>query len=170
MTAEGDKRLSPSLLPKMNTQDPVIEKIEAMLLPLLEGSDMFVTDIRIKPTNNVKVFLDADSGLNVGMSATVNRKLYQLLEESGLFPADDFSLEVSSPGVDEPLNQHRQYVKNIGRTLLVEPSEGNPVTGILKEVTEDKIVIEEKIPKKKETKMVDIPFSFIKKATVQIVF
>ena len=162
--------MSPSLLPEMNTQDPVIEKIAAMLLPLLEESDMFITDIRIKPTNNVKVFLDADSGLNVGKSATINRKLYNILLEAALFPEDDFSLEVSSPGVDEPLLQYRQYVKNIGRTLLVEPSEGNPVTGILKEVTEDKIIIEEKIAKKKETNIVEIPFSFIKKATVQIVF
>ena len=33
----------------------------------------------------------------------------KLIESSGLFPADDFSLEVSSPGLDEPLKLLRQY-------------------------------------------------------------
>lgn len=149
----------------------VLEQIKGMLEPLLEGTDMFVVNLKIKPTNNIKVYLDADGGLSIDKSAKINRKLYHLIEESQMFPEGDFSLEVSSPGVDEPLTSTRQYNKNIGRTVAVTPVvEGPETVGILKEVGEDKIVLEVKVPKKKETTMVEIPLSEIKKIVVQIVF
>lgn len=131
---------------------------------------MFIVNIKIKPTNNIKLFLDADSGLSVSKSAEVNRKLYKLIEAESWFPEGDFSLEVSSPGVDEPLTGERQYKKNVGRTVLVTPVEGKDILGLLKEVKENEIVLEVKVPKKKETVMVDIPLSDIKKIVVQIIF
>lgn len=131
---------------------------------------MFIVNVKIKPTNNIKLYLDADSGLSVGKSAEVNRKLYKLIEAEAMFPDGDFSLEVSSPGVDEPLLSDRQYKKNIGRTVLITPAEGKDILGVLKEVQEDKLVLEVKVPKKKETTMVEVPLADIKKTVVQITF
>ncbi len=148
----------------------VLEKIKALVEPLLEGSDMFIVTIKIKPTNNIKLFIDADSGLSVGKSASLNKQLYPLLEASGMFPDGDFSLEVSSPGVDEPLLSARQYTKNIGRNVLVTQLDGTEVLGELKEVAEDKLVLAVPVPKKKETTMVEIPLALIKKTVVQIKF
>lgn len=148
----------------------ITEKIESLLSPLLEGTDMFLISIKIKPTNNIKVFLDADSGLSIQKSASVNRKLYAAIEAEGMFPEGDFSLEVSSPGVDEPLTQPRQYNKNIGRTVEVTPLEGKEITGILKEVGEEKLVLEVKTGKKQETSLVEIPLGEIRKTVVQIIF
>lgn len=131
---------------------------------------MFIVNVKIKPTNNIKLYLDADSGLSVGKSAEINRKLYKLIEAEAMFPDGDFSLEVSSPGVDEPLLSDRQYKKNIGRTVLITPAEGKDILGVLKEVQEDKLVLEVKVPKKKETTMVEVPLADIKKTVVQITF
>lgn len=163
----GNTIVFPCFLPMAE----VIEQIKNLLAPLLEGTDMFLTNIKIKPTNNVKVFLDADSGLSIQKSASVNRKLYALIEEGGIFPNGDFSLEVSSPGVDEPLTSLRQYRKNTGRTVTVTyGAEDHEKTGILKEADDLKIILELKIPKKKETVQEEIPVSDIKKIIVQIVF
>lgn len=148
----------------------VLEKIRSLTEPLLEGSDMFIVNIKIKPINNIKLYLDADEGLSISKSATINRKLYALIEAEQMFPEGDFSLEVSSPGVDEPLVQQRQYKKNIGRTVLVTPNEGADILGVLKDQDDEKIVLEVKIPKKKETTMVEIPLTDIKKTVVQIIF
>ncbi len=148
----------------------IIEKIRQLAEPLLEGTDMFIINIKIKPINNIKLYIDADEGLSIKKSAEINRKLYHLIEAEQIFPDGDFSLEVSSPGVDEPLTQERQYRKNIGRTVLVTPVEGADVLGVLKEVTEEKLVLEVKVPKKKETTMVEMPLSDIKKTVVQIIF
>lgn len=151
-------------------QNPIIEKTKDLLLPLLEETDIFITDIRVKPTNNIKLFLDADSGMNISKCAQINRALYAALEAANLFPDGDFSLEVSSPGVDEPLQSLRQYHKNVGRELEVTLLEGKPVTGLLKSASDDGITLTVTDKKKKETTDITLPFSEIKQAVVQISF
>lgn len=148
----------------------VLEKIKLLAEPLLEGSDMFIVNIKNKPTNNIKLFIDADMGLSISKSANLNRALYKVIEEQQIFPDGDFSLEVSSPGVDEPLTSNRQYKKNIGRKLLVEMDEEVKKLGVLKDVTDTQIVLEIKANKKKEATIEEVPFDLIKKATVQISF
>jgi ribosome maturation factor RimP len=148
----------------------IIDKIRLLTEPLLEGTDVFIINIKIKPINNIKLYLESDSGLPISKCAEINRKLYHQIEEQQMFPDGDFSLEVSSPGVDEPLLQERQYKKNIGRTLLVTPVEGADQLGVLKEVQEDRIVLEVKVGKKKEIQVVEMPFSEIKKTVVQVIF
>ena len=148
----------------------IISKIEALLAPLLEGTDMFVTNLQIEPGNNIKLFLDADEGLNVQKSVSINRQLVAQIDELGWYPNGDYSLEVSSPGVDEPLRSLRQYKKNIGRTLAVTNVEDLEQIGVLKAVTEVGISIEEKINKKKETAFVEVPFENIKQSIVQVIF
>lgn len=153
------------------TMTEITEKVHTLLEPLLEGTDMFVVNIKVKPVNNVKVYLDADGGLSIDKSATVNRKLYALLEESQMFTDGDFSLEVSSPGVDEPLTQKRQYLKNKGRTVLVTLADGAEKTGVLKEVGDEVITLEMKGTKQKPVvTTAEIPFTDIKKTVVQINF
>lgn len=147
----------------------ILEKIKLLLAQLLEGTDMFIVNVKIKPTNNVKVYLDADEGLSISKSAAVNRKLYALIEEEGLFPEGDFSLEVSSPGVDEPLVSDRQYKKNVGRTVLVTLKDGTEKLGVMKSLNEEGITLEIKL-KKKEVLEMEIPFSKIEKIVVQITF
>src|SRR4030088_3520730 len=98
-----------------------IESIRKMIGEILvEEPVYFLVDLRIKPTNNVKVFLDGDEGITIEKCVQVNRKLYKKLEESALFPGGDFSLEVSSAGLDEPLKSLRQYKKNIGRKVEIQ--------------------------------------------------
>ncbi|MFN5942702.1 MAG: ribosome maturation factor RimP [Bacteroidota bacterium] len=148
----------------------MISKIQALLAPLLEGTDMFVTNLQIEPGNNIKLFLDADEGLNVQKSVSINRQLVAQIDELGWYPNGDYSLEVSSPGVDEPLRSIRQYKKNIGRTLAVTNIEDMEQIGVLKAVTEVGISLEVKINKKKETALVELPFENIKQSIVQVIF
>lgn len=150
--------------------EDVLEKITSLAAPLLEGTDMFIVRIKNKPTNNIKLYIDADSGLSVSKSADINRKLYKLIEEQAIFPDGDFSLEVSSPGVDEPLLFDRQYKKNIGRTILIYMNDGTEKLGKLKEVSEGKLLIEVKQPKKKEPLPVEVAMADINKTVVQITF
>ena len=150
--------------------DTTVDKINAMLAPLLEETDVFVISIKIKPINNIKVYLDSDSGLSIEKCTKVNRRLYNAIEEEQMFPDGDFSLEVSSPGVDEPLLQFRQYKKNIGRKVLISTVDGAEKLGTLKDANEERVVLEMPVLKKKETVIIEIPFSEIKQTVVQIIF
>lgn len=141
--------------------------VEALLT---DHPDFFLVEVRIKPTNNVKVFIDGDQGISIEHLAALNRALYKKLEGSGLFPEDDFSLELSSPGLDEPLKLHRQYVKNIGRKVEVILVDGDRKEGILMAVNADGIELEQKMGKKKESIQSQITFDQIKHTKVCVVF
>ena len=146
-------------------QERVISLIEA-------EKDLFLVEIRIKPTNNVKVYIDGDQGVSVERLVYYNRKMARQLEEEGIFPDGDFSLELSSPGLDEPLKMHRQYVKNVGRPVEVVMLDGIKQEGVLKSVGEEAIELE--ITTGKGKKMVvsqlTIPFIQIKTTKIQIKF
>ena len=150
-----------------------IKKVESLMQELLAGDpDYFLVDIRIKPTNNVKVYLDGDQGISIEKCVQYNRALYKRLEGSGLFPADDFSLEVSSPGLDEPLKLLRQYKKNIGRQVELILQDGARKEGRLMEVSEDGVIIEETKGKNKKKEVISHTFLFdnIKTTKIQVVF
>ncbi|SIO47416.1 ribosome maturation factor RimP [Chitinophaga niabensis] len=151
--------------------EQVIAPIREMLDSLLaDKPEYFVVDIKIKPTNNIKVFVDADNGASIDKLVSLNRQLYPLLEAAGLFPADDFSLEVSSPGLDEPLKSPRQFQKNVGRKVEVMLLNGTVLEGKLLSFNETELVLEETVGKKKEIKQTNINLSEIKHTKVCIVF
>ena len=145
------------------------QKVEALIS---EKPGFFLVEIRISSTNNIKVFIDADQGISIDELVKCNRSLYKQIEESGLFPNGNFSLEVSSPGLDEPLKLHRQYLKNIGRNVEVIRKDGIKTEGKLLSITEKEIVIEEerRYKKHKELLQHSIPFDDIKATRVQIKF
>lgn len=139
---------------------------------LAEEPEYFLVSVRIKPTNNIKVFIDGDNGITIEKCVRFNRKLYKLIEETGMYPEGEFSLELSSPGVDEPLKMHRQYLKNIGREVEVIFADDTRKQGKLLAVTEADIIIEHTEGKNKKavTQQLVIPFNNIKSTTVQIKF
>jgi len=144
-----------------------------MLQELLQDDpDCFLVDCWIKPTNNIRVALDADGGLPIEKCVSLNRKLYKKIEEAALYPEGDFSLEVSSPGLDEPLKMHRQYRKNIGRSVEVVQLDGQLTEGVLTAVDENEIHLEVTTGKnkKKEVLQHSIPFTNIKSTKIQIKF
>jgi len=98
--------------------------------------------------------------------------LYAEIEELAMYPDGDFSLEVSSPGVGEPLLLQRQYVKNVSRLLEVKQLDGKILIGTLLAAGDDSITLEVTSGKgkKAETNQLEIPFSQIKEASVQIKF
>lgn len=153
--------------------EELIRVIEGKVNHLLANHPThFLVEVRIKPTNNVKVFIDADEGVVLSDLIDYNRKLYRQLEESDLFPGGDFSLEVSSPGLDEPLKLFRQYKKNIGRFVDITLKDTSKKEGKLLEATEDGIVIESETGKgkKKEVKQETVLFDDIKNTKIQIKF
>lgn len=150
-----------------------LKNIENFLDSIIGHSEnVFVVSVKLNAGNNVAVFLDADDGITIDRCTQVNKALYKYIEETGLFPGGNFSLEVSSPGVDEPLKLHRQYQKNIGRSVAVTTDEGSAVQGKLAEVNQDNIIIEEKQGKgdKAITKKITISFNQIKQTKVLITF
>ena len=151
--------------------DTAIETVENLIQPLLQ-EDVFLVYIKIKPTNNFKIYIDADGGLPLEKCIKINRALYKQMEEMGLYPDGDFSLEVSSPGIDEPLKLIRQYIKNVGRFIEVVKLDDIRLEGKLLEANEEKISIEitEGKGKKMTINQLEVSISDIKQTKVQVKF
>jgi ribosome maturation factor RimP len=169
---EGNESRSLLLFYTMSTEPQIKaleQKVEAMIA---DEPDLFLVEIRIKPTNNIKVFIDGDRGISIEKLVQYNRRLYKQLEEENMYPNGDFSLEVSSPGLDEPLKLHRQYLKNIDRFVEVIVKDGSRKEGKLISATEQQIMVEEQKGKGKKLEIVQhtIPFDDIKTTKIQIKF
>lgn len=150
-----------------------IQEIENLVDTVLASEpEYFRVGVKIKPTNNIKVYIDGDKGIPIEKCVYFNRQLYKLIDEKEMFPPGEFSLEVSSPGVEEPLKFHRQYQKNIGRAVEVIFNDDSKKVGKLVQVTDSDMIIEQQTGKGKKavTQQVVIPFENIKTTIVQIQF
>lgn len=157
-----------------------IKALEAMIEKLLESDPgFFLVEIKILPGNDIRIFIDADQGVPIDKLVKYNRSLYKEIDESGLFPGSNFSLEVSSPGLEEPLKLHRQYLKNIGRFAEVIKTDGLKIEGKLLSASEKEILLEEdkgkdrsktKAGKKGEKVLHVIPVEMIKTTKILITF
>jgi ribosome maturation factor RimP len=115
-------------------QDTLTEVIDSVV----QEYDLFMVDLEIKATGKqtlISVFLDtSEAGLNIDTCAKISREIAFLIESKALVE-DKYTLNVSSPGLDRPLKDDRQYPKNIGRKSSVKHTseQGNKVTkGVFK--------------------------------------
>ena len=150
-----------------------IRAVEQKVMALISSDpEAFLVEVKIRPGNNIKIYIDADHGISIDKLVQYNRTVYRQIDESGLFPNGDFSLEISSPGLDEPLKLYRQYLKNIGRRVEVLLKDGIKREGKLVSATSDEIVIEEEKTSKKIREVVPhtISYNDIKTTKIQIKF
>lgn len=157
----------------------VKEHLEVLLAPLLEDGDCFLIDIVFKPSKasqKVTILVDSDEGITIQQCTSISRRLAKQLEELEIF-TDAYTLEVSSPGLDQPLLLPRQYRKNVGRNLKVTLKTGEVLQGNLTDAGDESITIQLPAPKKKTKTPVDeaalvrtISLDEISKAMIEISF
>jgi ribosome maturation factor RimP len=150
------------------------EQVEQQLNnSLLEKPSLFLIDISISDSYKIVVTLDGDNGVTLQDCIDVTRAIEGNLDRE----AQDYALEVASVGVGSPLKLVRQYIKNIGRTLIVKTNE-TTIEAALTAADDTKIVLSwearepKKIGKGKETvlKNQEIPYNEIKQAVVTVNF
>jgi len=141
---------------------------------LVTREDLFLIELKISADSNITVIIDGDQSVSLQDCLDVSRAVeFQLDREE-----HDFSLQVMSPGLSEPLKLPRQFAKNIGRELEVLLNDDTKIQGELKIAGEDSITLELKyrrpklVGKGKEDVVEDriIPLTEIKKALVVIKF
>jgi ribosome maturation factor RimP len=141
----------------------------------LPDEEHFIVEVkidRVADKTKILILVDADQGMTIAACASLSRALSGELETNE-FLEEAYTLEVSSPGLDYPLTEKRQYLKNIGRTLKVFLLTGEEVSGKLKEVEEQgiKLVVTKKEKGKKSVEEEhSFAFNELKKSIVQVSF
>ncbi|WP_029274496.1 ribosome assembly cofactor RimP [Pedobacter borealis] len=151
-----------------------VEKRVAALVEekIADRPELFLVEVKMLPNNKLIIHVDGDEGISIQDCVAISRHVgFHLEEENAIEQA--YNLEVSSPGVGEPLKLIRQYNKNIGRTVSIKLKEGLKKEGKLLSVTENNLLIEESV-KEKGKKAVAIqtaiPFNDILETSVLISF
>src|SRR5580704_11248933 len=126
------------------------DKIEGWLKPVMEEKNLFLVDVRFSMGRRIEVYVDSDTGIHIDDCAAISRFLEGHLDGSGIVP-DNYILEVSSPGMTNPLVIPRQYKKRIGRMLEVMKTDGKMIQERLEEADDEKIKLKEVIPEKSKS-------------------
>lgn len=150
----------------------VEEQVKNYIAEAIEGTDLFVVDLKFLPRNRIVILLDGDKGVGIDECAKVSRHVSHKMEEDNLIEGAH-TLEVSSPGVDHPLKFARQYPQHIGRNLHVLLKDGKEFEGKLLSIEGEKIAVEAKIKEKGKKPFLEektFELEEIKEAKIKIVF
>jgi len=159
---------SPLFVPKMIDKKKIIALAEERIAE--RDPKLYVVEISISTANNILVEIDREEGfVSIEDCVSISRNIEHNLDRE----SEDFSLEVSSAGIDQPLRVAKQYKKNIGRPVKVKLAEKGSVEGVIIAADESGFVIEQKEKKriegkspsggktkKKETVISELPFKY----------
>lgn len=136
---------------------------------------LYIVELSVRQGNNILVEIDREEGyVSIDDCVAISRNIEHNLDRE----QEDFSLEVSSAGIDQPLRVYKQFIKNVGRKVKVKFPEKGSVEGVILSANENefKIEIKEKKSiegrKKKEwiTEEITLPYSNVKETKLIISF
>ncbi|WP_209389502.1 ribosome assembly cofactor RimP [Chryseobacterium sp. RR2-3-20] len=151
------------------------KNIETLLNDFLETrKDLFLIDLKFSASDDIAVILDGDNGVSVQDCLDASRAIEFNMDRE----EHDFSLQVMSAGLSEPLSIPRQYQKNIGREIEVLLNDSSEIEGELAKIDEEKITLILRYRKPKDigkgkvdvVEEKEISYTEIKKALVVIKF
>ncbi len=130
------------------------ETLKVFAEEYLTDREHFLIDVEraSKNSNKYAVIIDGDNGVSIDFCSKLSRHISIKVDEELSDDIDAFTYEVTTPGVDRPLMQERQYPKHIGRGIKFKNSEGNNTKGTLKAVGNGEITVDVEIKEKGKKK------------------
>jgi len=150
--------------------DTVIERIEAVALPVLQEMGLELVEVQYRREQHgwvLRLTIDRQEGVSLDDCAAASREIGQLLDIED-FIDQAYNLEVSSPGLDRPLKSMADFQRFTGRKVkikTIEPVAGEHVfIGRIQQTEGETIILEV------GRKEVVIPFSQVSKARLEVEF
>lgn len=113
------------------------EHITDLVTQHIGGTDIFLVEVLVKPGNAITVHVDRPEGISIDECVKISRYLNENLDRE----KEDYSLEVSSPGLSGAFKVKQQYEKNLGREIEVLYTDGIKVKGKLQKVSDEGVVL-----------------------------
>ncbi len=148
------------------------ENIQSFLQDSFKQSDYFLVDVQVSANLDVHVFFDAPKGISITDCKKVNRMILETFDRD----QQDYALNVSSPGLDQPFKVFDQYKKCLNKTIKIKTTDNLTLKGDLTTLDDKAVTLRfeevKKVGKKKikEEKEVAIPFASIVEAKSVISF
>lgn len=123
------------------------EVIEQELSSFLEPMGLFLVEVNVLLNNKIEIFADGKVNITIDQCAVISRHLENYLETNG-FVGEKYTLEVSSPGMDQPLKVKEQFEKQRGKNVDVVLKKGGKITGQLTAYDAEQIEVVELVKQK----------------------
>lgn len=111
--------------------------IEAWLNEIFIGTNFFLVEISVSKSK-IDIFFDSHDGVIIENCVKINRQFVEKFPEAN----EIYEVNVSSPGITQPLKVFNQYKKNISRKVEILLKDGKKLTGLLTSVDSKNIEIE----------------------------
>jgi ribosome maturation factor RimP len=133
----------------------------------------FLVDVvaSAKNLSKITLIIDGDQGVTIDDCSELSRAMSAKLDAMD-FGQGRYVLEVTTPGLDQPLKLKRQYVKNIGRSLKIHRQDKSIIIGKLVRANDAALVVMQEVKEGKIRKEIEtvIAHSEIEKAFIVISF
>lgn len=155
----------------MNKASHILQLLEEEL----KSQDLFLVEFQENSEDRFTAYIDGMENVTLKQCSDVTRNLREALGEA----YDDVEITISSPGLDRPFKHPKQYHKNLDKSIEVILKDGSKISGKLKEVGDEQIVVHEYKPLKGKNKaqkpelgdkITAIPLNQIKQTTKMIIF
>ncbi|MER5775980.1 ribosome maturation factor RimP [Streptomyces sp. NPDC002039] len=149
------------------------DRLRGLLEPLVTAKGLDLEDIETSKAGKrrmLRIIVDSDEGVELDACAELSREVSDLLDESDVMGEDEYVLEVSSPGADRPLTEHRHYIRAIGRLVKFQSVESGELIARILDVDDEGMDLEVPGVKGRKATTRRIAFTDIAKARVEIEF
>jgi ribosome maturation factor RimP len=100
-------------------------KIRELAAPLVEAEGLeliYAECLKMKSRWMVRIFLDKEGGVTLDDCAEISNQLGDILDVHDV-PPGQYTLEVSSPGLDRPLERDKDFLKYRGANMFIRVDE-----------------------------------------------
>ncbi|MFE2170068.1 MULTISPECIES: ribosome maturation factor RimP [unclassified Streptomyces] len=149
------------------------DRLRGLLEPLVAAKGLDLEEIEMSKAGKrrmLRIIVDSDEGVELDACAELSREVSDKLDESDVMGEDEYVLEVSSPGADRPLTEHRHYVRAIDRLVKFQLAEGGELIARILDVDDEGMDLEVPGVKGRKATARRIAFTDIAKARVEIEF
>ncbi|MFD7626855.1 ribosome maturation factor RimP [Streptomyces sp. NPDC059851] len=149
------------------------DRLRGLLEPLVAAKGLDLEDIELSKAGKrrmLRIIVDSDEGVELDACAELSREVSDKLDETDAMGEGEYVLEVSSPGADRPLTEHRHYVRATGRLVKFQLSEGGDLVARILGVDDEGMDLEVPGVKGRKATARRIAFTDIAKARVEIEF
>jgi ribosome maturation factor RimP len=149
------------------------ERLRGLLEPLVSAKQLDLEEIEVSRAGRrrvLRIVVDSDEGVELDACAELSRAISEKLDETDAMGEDEYVLEVSSPGADRPLTEHRHYERATGRLAKLQLHEGGELVARIVAVDDEGLDLEVPGVKGRKPTSRRVPFDGIAKARVEIEF
>ncbi|MCX4532262.1 ribosome maturation factor RimP [Streptomyces sp. NPDC002596] len=149
------------------------ERLRGLLEPLVSAKQLDLEEIEVSRAGRrrvLRIVVDSDEGVELDACAELSRAISEKLDETDAMGEDEYVLEVSSPGADRPLTEHRHYVRATGRLAKLQLHEGGELVARIIAVDDEGLDLEVPGVKGRKPTSRRVSFDGIAKARVEIEF